>query len=164
MDAGLKRPDRPAIAHATVRAAVTTAARLLPDVPLLAGGKSFGARMTTQAQAERPLPGVVGLVAFGFPLHPAGKPSDGRARHQVDIRIPMLLLQGDRDALADTGLLIPVIERLGQRATLHLLAGADHSFHVLARSGRTDAEVLAEALDAMVEWLKSLVVLVTGAH
>ncbi len=164
MDAGLKRPDRPPIAYATVRAAVTTAARLLPDVPLLAGGKSFGARMTTQAQAERPLPGVVGLVAFGFPLHPAGKPSDERARHLVDIRIPMLFLQGDRDALADTGLLIPVIERLGQRATLHLQTGADHSFHVPARSGRTDAEVLAEALGAMVEWLKTLVVPVTGAR
>ena len=153
MEAGSKRPDRPPVAQATVRAAVETAAGLLPGVALLAGGKSFGARMATQTQADRPLPGVVGLVAFGFPLHPAAKPSEERARHLADISIPMLFLQGDRDALADTGLLVPAIERLGQRATLHLLAGADHSFHVLARSGRTDAEVMSETLDAMLDWL-----------
>ena len=158
MEAGLKRPDRPPIAHATVCAAVAAAGRLFPEVPLVAGGKSFGARMTTQAQAEHPLPGVVGLVAFGFPLHPAGKLSDERARHLADVRLPMLFLQGDRDALADTGLLLPVIQRLGRRATLHLLSGADHSFHVPRGSGRTDAEVLAEALDTMVDWLKCLIV------
>jgi uncharacterized protein len=157
MEAGLKRPDRPAVAHATVRAAVSAAARLLPGMPLVAGGKSFGGRMTTQAQAERPLPGVAGLVFFGFPLHPAGKPSDERARHLADVGIPMLFLQGDRDALADTGLLIPVVERLGQRAMLHLLTGADHSFRVLRGSGRTNADVLTEALDTMDDWLKCLV-------
>lgn len=158
MQAGSKRPDRPPVAHATVRAAVVAAARVFPGVPLVAGGKSFGARMTSQAQAERPLPGVAGLVFFGFPLHPAGKPSDERARHLADVRTPMLFLQGDRDALADTGLLLSVIERLGQRGTLHMLAGADHSFRVLRGSGNTDAEVLAKALDAMADWLPRLVV------
>lgn len=156
MEAGSKRPDRPAIAHATVRAAMEKATRLLPGVPLLAGGKSFGARMTTQAQAERPLPDVIGLVAFGFPLHVAGTPSDDRARHLANVRIPMLFLQGDRDALADTGLLVPATQKLGDLATLHFLQGADHSFHVLARSGHTDAQVMSEALDAMVVWLTGL--------
>jgi uncharacterized protein len=164
MQAGSKRPDRPAVAHVTVRAAVTAAARVFPGLPLIAGGKSFGARMTSQAQAEQPLPGVVGLVFFGFPLHPAGKPSDERARHLADVRIPMLFLQGDRDALADTGLLLPVIERLGQRATLHMLAGADHSFRVQRASGRTDAGVLTEALDAMADWLQHLAVFSTDAR
>lgn len=158
MQAGSKRPDRPPVAHATVRAAAVAAVRVFPGVPLVAGGKSFGARMTSQAQAERPLPGVAGLIFFGFPLHPAGKPSDERARHLADVTTPMLFLQGDRDALADTGLLLPVIERLGQRGTLHMLAGADHSFRVLRGSGNTDAEVLAEALDAMADWLPRLVV------
>jgi uncharacterized protein len=156
MEAGSRRPDRPPVAEATVRAAVETAARLLPNVPLTAGGKSFGARMTTQAQANRPLPGVIGLVAFGFPLHAAGKPSDERARHLTEVGIPMLFLQGDRDPLADTGLLSPVIQRLGTRATLHLLEGADHSFHVLARSGRTEAEIMSEALDTMAGWLRGI--------
>ncbi len=158
MQAGSKRPDRPPVAHATVRAAAVAATRVFPGVPLVAGGKSFGARMTSQAQAERPLPGVAGLIFFGFPLHPAGKPSDERARHLADVTTPMLFLQGDRDALADTGLLLPVIERLGQRGTLHMLAGADHSFRVLRGSGNTDAEVLAKALDAMADWLPRLVV------
>ena len=153
MEAGSKRPDRPLIAQATVRSAVEKAGLLRPGLPLFAGGKSFGARMTTQTQAERPLPGVIGLVAFGFPLHAAGKPSEERARHLANVRIPSLFLQGDRDALADTELLVPAIRRLGGLATLHLLQGADHSFHVLARSGRTDAQVMSEALDAMVVWL-----------
>lgn len=157
MEAGSKRPDRPPAAQATVRAAVAKAARLLPGVPLLAGGKSFGARMTTQAQAEQPLSGVIGLVAFGFPLHAAGKPSDERARHLATVGIPMLFLQGDRDALADTSLLVPAIRKLGDRATVHFLKGADHSFHVLARSGRGNEEVLCEALDAMVGWVITLV-------
>jgi uncharacterized protein len=164
MEAGMKRPDRPPVAHATVRAAVAAAARALPGTPLLAGGKSFGARMTTQAQAEQPLPGVVGLACFGFPLHPAGKPSDERARHLSKVRIPMLFVQGDRDALADTGLLVPVIEGLGQGAILHLLSGADHSFHVLRASGRTDAELLSEALDTMAEWLKQVLDPATDAR
>ena len=157
METRSKRPDRPPIAQATVRAAVEQAARLFPGISLVAGGKSFGSRMTTQAQAVLPLAGVIGLVAFGFPLHAAGKPSDDRARHLADISIPMLFLQGDRDALADTGLLLPAIRRLGAPATLHLLSGADHSFGVLARSGGTNGEVMAEALDVMVGWLTGLV-------
>lgn len=157
MEAGSKRPDRLQVAQATVRAAVEAGSRLLPGVPVVAGGKSFGARMTTQTQADQPLPGVVGLVAFGFPLHPAGKPSGERARHLANISVPMLLLQGDRDALADTGLLSAAIGRLEARATLHILHGADHSFHVLARSGRTDTEVISEALDVMVAWLQRAV-------
>ena len=156
MEAGSKRPDRPLIAQATVRSAVEKASLLRPGLPLFAGGKSFGARMTTQTQAERPLPGVIGLVAFGYPLHAAGKPSEERARHLANVRIPSLFLQGDRDALADTGLLVPAVQRLRDLATLHLLQGADHSFHVLARSGRTDAQVMSEALDAMVVWLTGL--------
>jgi predicted alpha/beta-hydrolase family hydrolase len=156
MESGSNRPDKPPAARATVRAAAETAARLYPRLPLLAGGKSFGARMTTQAQAEQPLPGIVGLIAFGFPLHPADNPSSGRADHLTDIAAPMLFLQGDRDALADTALLIPTVQSLGERATLHLLAGADHSFHILARSGRTDADVLAEALDTAVGWIDRL--------
>jgi predicted alpha/beta-hydrolase family hydrolase len=156
MEAGSKRPDRAPVAQAAVRAAVEKAADLLPGVPLVAGGKSFGARMTTQAQAEQPLPGVIGLVAFGFPLHQAGKPSNERARHLTEIRVPMLFLQGDRDLLADTGLLASVMQRLGNAATLHMLKGADHSFHVLARSGRTNAQVMSEALDTMAHWLSGL--------
>lgn len=156
IEAGSKRPDRPLIAQATVRSAVEKGGHILAGIPLVAGGKSFGARMTTQAQAERPLPGVIGLVAFGFPLHAAGKPSEERARHLANVRIPTLFLQGDRDALADTGLLVPAIRMLGDLATLHLLQGADHSFHVPARSGRTDAQVMSEALDAMVVWLTGL--------
>ena len=151
---GARRPDRPPVAHATVRAAIATAARLMPGVPLIAGGKSFGARMTSQTQAASPLPGVAGLVAFGFPLHPAAKPSDERASHLSGIRVPMLFVQGDRDALAETRLLTSVMQRLNAQATLHLLPGADHAFHVPARSGRTDDQVLAEALDYVAEWLR----------
>ena len=153
MERGVRRPDAPAVAHATVRAAVTTASLRLPGLPLFAGGKSFGGRMTSQAQAATPLPGVRGLVFLGFPLHPAGKPDDARAAHLAEVRVPMLFLQGTRDALADLALLQPVLARLGPRATLHRLDGADHSFHVPARSGRTDAEVLESLVDALVDWI-----------
>ncbi|WP_159017624.1 alpha/beta family hydrolase [Cognatiluteimonas profundi] len=152
MERGSRRPDTPRVAHATVRAAVEEAGRRLPGLPLLAGGKSFGGRMTSQAQAESPLPGVQGLVFFGFPLHAAGKPSDERAAHLSDVGVPMLFLQGMRDALADTGLLKSVVKRLGKLATLHLVPDADHSFHVPARSGRTDAEVMGEMLDVVARW------------
>ncbi|WP_395681219.1 alpha/beta family hydrolase [Dokdonella sp.] len=152
MERGSKRPDTPMIADATIRAAVAEAARRWPRLPLFAGGKSFGGRMTSQAQALDPLPGVCGLVFFGFPLHPAGKPSDSRAAHLSRVRVPMLFVQGTRDKLAAPELLLPVIDRLGPRASLHKLDGADHSFHVLARGVRTNAEVLCEALDACVAW------------
>ena len=127
--------------------------RRLPGVPLLAGGKSFGGRMTSQAQAESPLPGVRGLVFFGFPLHPAGKPSDERAAHLSDVAVPMLFLQGTRDALADKTLLQAVVKRLGARATLELVPDADHSFHVPAKSGRKDAEVMGGMLDMVAGWV-----------
>ncbi|HET7731227.1 MAG TPA: alpha/beta family hydrolase [Usitatibacter sp.] len=153
MEQGSKRPDTPAVAQATVRAAVAEAARRLPAMPLFAGGKSFGGRMTSQAQAARPLPGVQGLVFFGFPLHPAGQPSDTRAQHLADVKVPMLFLQGTRDALADLTLLRPVVERLGARARLEVLEDADHSFHARARSGRTDAQLRAAMLHAVALWL-----------
>jgi predicted alpha/beta-hydrolase family hydrolase len=153
MERGSKRPDPPALAHATVRAAVSEANRLVPSVPLIAGGKSFGGRMTSQAQADEPLPNVRGLAFFGFPLHAAKKPSDVRAQHLSEVQIPMLFLQGTRDALADMTLLASVTERLGSKAALVEVSEADHSFHVPARSGRTDAQVLAEMLDALVAWM-----------
>jgi predicted alpha/beta-hydrolase family hydrolase len=156
MEKGSKRPDSPAVAHAAVRAAVSEAARSCPKLPLIAGGKSFGGRMTSQAQAIDALPGVCGLAFFGFPLHPAGKPSSDRAKHLADIRIPMLFLQGTRDALAELDLLEPVVKRLGKPATLHLVKEADHSFHVLARSGRNDREVMAEVLDAFAAWVDTI--------
>jgi predicted alpha/beta-hydrolase family hydrolase len=156
MEAGGKRPDPPKVAQAAVRAAVTEAARLLPPLPLFAGGKSFGGRMTSQAQAASPLPGVRGLAFFGFPLHPTGRPSDERAAHLSDVRVPMLFLQGTRDSLADVKLLKGVIKRLGARATLKLLDDADHSFHVPARSGRKDADVRNEILDAFADWARSV--------
>jgi predicted alpha/beta-hydrolase family hydrolase len=152
MEGGGKRPDPPKVAHAAVRAAVAEARRQLPDVPLIAGGKSFGGRMTSQAQALAPLEGVTGLAFFGFPLHPAKRPSQERAAHLADVTIPMLFLQGTRDALADLGELEPVCAALGSRATLKLFAEADHSFHVPARTGRKDAEVRAEMLDAFAAW------------
>jgi predicted alpha/beta-hydrolase family hydrolase len=148
-----KRPDPPKVAHATVRAAVAEAQRRLPKLPLIAGGKSFGGRMTSQAQAAAPLAGVVGLAFLGFPLHPAGKPSQDRAQHLTDVKVPMLFLQGTRDALAALDQLEPVAKSLGQRATLRLFADADHSFHVPARSGRKDPDVRAELLDAMAAWI-----------
>jgi predicted alpha/beta-hydrolase family hydrolase len=150
MEQGGRRPDSPALAQATVRAAVTKAAEL--GLPLIAGGKSFGGRMTSQAQAAEPLAGVRGLAFLGFPLHPAGKPSDARAAHLREVRVPMLFLQGTRDALAETTLLKPMVAGLGKRATLHLFDGADHSFHMPARSGRKDADVLGEVMDALAAW------------
>lgn len=157
MEEGGKRPDPPKIAQAAVRAAVAEAARLAPSLPIVAGGKSFGGRMTSQAQAASPLSGVRGLAFFGFPLHPAGKPSDERAAHLSDVNVPMLFLQGTRDALADLKLLKPVVKRLGARATLKLFEDADHSFHVPARSGRKDVDVRTEMLDAFAEWTRSAV-------
>jgi len=156
MEKGGKRPDPPKVAHAAVRAAVAQAARCCPSLPLIAGGRSFGGRMTSQAQALSPLPGVRGLAFLGFPLHPAGKPSSDRAKHLIDVKIPMLFLQGTRDALAELSLLKPVVEGLGSRATLHLSDGADHSFHVLKSSGRNDREVMSEALDAFAAWVKRI--------
>jgi|SRR5437773_4504100 len=157
MEQRARRPDPPAVAAATVRAAVAEAARVAPGLPLIAGGKSFGGRMTSTAQAETPLPGVRGLVFLGFPLHPPGRPADKRAEHLAQVRIPMLFLQGDRDEFADLKLLGPVIKQLGERATLHLVAGGDHSFHVLKRSGRTDGDVMGELVQAMVDWTGRLI-------
>ena len=157
MEQGSKRPDPPKLAHAAVRAAVAEAARQLPNLPLFAGGKSFGGRMTSQAQAASALAGVHGLVFLGFPLHPAGKPSNERARHLSEVSIPMLFLQGTRDELADLSLLEPVCRELGARATLTLFPEADHSFHVPARTGRKDAEVRSDVLDAMTDWMGKVV-------
>ena len=157
MEAGSKRPDAPNIACGAVRAAVAEASRLMPDLPVIAGGKSFGGRMTSQAQAASPLPRVRGIAFLGFPLHPAGRPSDERGKHLFEVRIPMLFMQGTRDQLADLALLRPLVERLAGRATLMLLADADHSFHVPARSGRKDAGVRAEMLDALAGWVLDLV-------
>ena len=153
MQRGSRRPDSPLLARATVRAAVAMAASLMPDTPLFAGGKSFGGRMTSQAQAEAALPQVRGLIFLGFPLHPAKKPSQERAEHLAQISCPMLFLQGTRDELADVALMRTVVERLGQRAALQLFDDADHSFHVRARSGRTDQQVLDSMLDAIVAWI-----------
>jgi len=150
------RPDPPAIAAATVRAAVAEAARVAPGLPLVAGGKSFGGRMTSTAHAEAPLPGVRGLLFLGFPLHPPGRPDDKRAEHLAQVRVPMLFLQGDRDEFADLTLLRPVVQRLGERATLHLVEGGDHSFHVLKRSGRTDADVMTELVATVDRWATKL--------
>ncbi len=156
MDRGSRRPDPPGVAHAAVRAAVTQAAERLSGTPLFAGGKSFGGRMSSQAQAATPMPGVRGLVFLGFPLHPAGKPSKARADHLQDIDIPMLFLQGSRDALADPDLVRQVVAGIGTRATLHMVDGMDHAFHVLARSGRSDSAVLDECLDRMADWMTAL--------
>lgn len=157
MERGSKRPDTPAVAHAAVRAAVAEAAKRCPGLPLVAGGKSFGGRMTSQAQAASPLPGVRGLVFFGFPLHTAGKPSIERAAHLAKVDCPMLFLQGTRDELAEVELITGVTKDLGPRATLELVADADHSFHVPARSGRKDAEVLEGLLDVAAGWIGRLV-------
>lgn len=153
MEQGSKRPDGPAVAQAVVRAAVAEAAARLPGVPLYAGGKSFGGRMTSQAQAAQPLAGVRGLVFVGFPLHPAGKPDTRRAAHLAGVTVPMLFLQGTRDALADLALVRQAASQLGERATLHVVEGADHSFHVLVRSGRSYAQVLQELAGAMAGWM-----------
>jgi predicted alpha/beta-hydrolase family hydrolase len=156
MEKGSKRPDAPAVAHAAVRAAVEEAARCCPGLPLIAGGKSFGGRMTSQAQAIAPLPGVRGLAFLGFPLHPPGKPSTSRAAHLSDIKIPMLFLQGTRDDLAEMTLLEPVVKGLGGLASLHVVQEGDHSLHVPARSGRNDREVMNEVLDALSAWIGGL--------
>ena len=157
MQAGSKRPDRPPLAHATVRAAVHKALELVPALPLFAGGRSFGGRMASQAQADRPLPGVRGLAFLGFPLHPAKKPSVERAEHLARVDVPMLFLQGTRDALATPDQIEPMCAALGARATLRLFADADHSFHVPARSGRTDAEIMNDVLDAFKAWADGVI-------
>lgn len=153
MERGSKRPDTPAIAHAAVRAACVAAARRLPGVPLVAGGKSFGGRMTSQAQAVEPLEHVRGLVFLGFPLHPAGKPSDERANHLFDVDVPMLFLQGTRDDLAELSLLEPLVAKLGRKATLETFPDADHSFHAPAKSGHTDAGNIARIAALVRAWL-----------
>jgi uncharacterized protein len=157
MEQRRKRPDPPPVAHAAVRAAVNVARNRAPELPLFAGGRSFGGRMTSQAQASAPLPGVRGLIFLAFPLHPANKPSRERAQHLADVQIPMLFLQGTRDALAFLDQLQPVCESLGTRATLKLFEDADHSFHVPARSGRSDAQVRGEMLDDVAEWIGAVV-------
>ena len=156
MERGSRRPDPPALCHATVRAAVAEAARLAPGLRLVAGGRSFGGRMTSQAQALAPLSGVAGLAFLAFPLHPAGRPSQERAEHLANVKIPMLFLQGTRDELASLELLEPVVQRLGSRATLRLLQEADHSFHVRASSGRRDPDVRQELILALVHWIDGL--------
>lgn len=157
MEEGSRRPDPPPLCHATVRAAVAEAGRQAPTIPLIAGGRSFGGRMTSQAQAIEALPGVRGLAFVGFPLHPAKQPADTRGVHLSKVQAPMLFLQGTRDDLADLRLLVPLVEKLGPRAMLRQLEGADHSFHVLVKSGRNDREVLEEAADAFAAWTRGLV-------
>jgi predicted alpha/beta-hydrolase family hydrolase len=149
MAAGKARPDSPAIAEATVRAVWNAGAKHARQLPRFAGGKSFGGRMTSQAQALEPLAGVHGLVFLGFPLHPAGKPSTDRAKHLSDVHIPQLFVQGTRDNLAEVKLLEPVVKNLGPSVSLHWVAEADHSFHVLVRSGRNDEQVMREILDTI---------------
>jgi predicted alpha/beta-hydrolase family hydrolase len=153
MERGSKRPDTPKIAQATVRAAAGEAARLLPGLPLFAGGKSFGGRMTSQAQAESALTDVRGVFFLGFPLHAPGRPSDERGSHLLDVRLPILFLQGTRDDFADLGLLEPLVKRLGPAATLRLFPEADHSFRVPARTGRKNEEILAEMIEALTAWI-----------
>ena len=153
MEAGGKRPDRPAVAQATVRAAVEAGRDACPGLPLFAGGKSFGGRMSSQAAAADPLPDVRGLVFFGFPLHAPGRQGTERAAHLADVSVPMLFLQGTRDALADLALVREVTDSLGERATLHVVEGADHSFAVLKRSGRTNEEALDELADVAAAWM-----------
>jgi len=157
MERGAKRPDPPQLAQATVRAAVAAAHSALPKLPLIAGGKSYGGRMTSQAQAAAPLAGVRGLAFLGFPLHPAGRPAAERSRHLFAVTVPMMFLQGTRDQLAAPDQLEPLCEALGERATLRLFADADHSFHVPARSGRNDAQVLGELLDALAGWIDGVI-------
>ena len=156
MEQRSKRPDAPKVAHATVRAAVLEASRLLPGLALFAGGKSFGGRMTSQAQAASPLPEVRGLVFVGFPLHPAGRPAADRAQHLLEVQIPMLFLQGTRDELAELALLEGVCREIGPRAMLKVFEHADHSFHVPARSGRKDSEIRAALLDVLRDWINNM--------
>jgi predicted alpha/beta-hydrolase family hydrolase len=153
MEKNSRRPDPPALCHATVRAAVGAARALLPALPLFAGGKSFGGRMTSQAQAANPLPQVLGLVFLGFPLHPPKQPSDSRAAHLLKVQVPMLFLQGARDVFAEPDLLNPLITLLANRATLMLLPDADHSFHVPARSTFTDTQINDDMINALAGWI-----------
>ena len=157
MEKGGRRPDPPRLAHATVRAAVEEAIRLMPDIPLIAGGKSFGGRMTSQAQAAEPLRGIQGLAFLGFPLHPAGRPAQDRGKHLFEVQIPMLFLQGTRDALAMLDQLEPICKALGKVATLKLFQDADHSFHVPARTGKKDPQIRGEMLDALAQWIESTI-------
>jgi uncharacterized protein len=152
MEEGRRRPDPPALAHATIRAVVAEAERQTAGLPLFAGGKSFGGRMTAEAEALKPL-GVSGLVFLGFPLHPAGRPGDARARHLGDVGVPMLFLQGTRDQLADLDLLRPVIKRLRSRARLDVIEGADHSFHVPSRHGMDDAAMRRSLAARIAAWI-----------
>jgi hypothetical protein len=152
---GKSRPDPQPLLLATVRAAVAAAAACAPGVPLFAGGKSMGGRMTSLAAADGPLDGVRGLIFFGFPLHPAGRPSTDRADHLARTDVPLLFLQGTRDALARLDLLTPLVERLGPRATMHIIETADHGFHVLKRAGSTDAEALEELAERATTWMAS---------
>jgi predicted alpha/beta-hydrolase family hydrolase len=156
MEKGQRRPDSPRVAHAAVRAAAAEASNLAADLPLFAGGRSFGGRMTSQAQAGSPLPDVRGLAFLGFPLHPAGKPGTERAEHLAHVQVPMLFVSGERDALAEMDLLRPMVAQLGHRAALHVVRAADHSLKVPVKSGRTPADAEAEALDAMAEWMLGL--------
>jgi predicted alpha/beta-hydrolase family hydrolase len=153
MEKGRRRPDSPAVAQAAVGAAIAEAGRRAGELPLFAGGRSFGGRMTSLAQADCPLPGVQGLIFFAFPLHPPGRPSFARAEHLVRIAVPMLFLQGSNDAFAELDLLQKTVAGLSGRATLHLIADADHAFHVPARTGRKDPEVLAAALTVASGWM-----------
>lgn len=156
MEAGSRRPDAPQVAHAAVRAAVAAAAQSMPGLPLFAGGKSFGGRMTSQAQAGAPLPGVCGLVFVGFPLHAAGRPSVERAQHLIDLQLPMLFLQGTRDELAALDLLQPLLLQIGAHATLALFNDADHAFHVRVRSGTDDSQTMAAMLETTARWMQSV--------
>jgi predicted alpha/beta-hydrolase family hydrolase len=156
MEEGRRRPDPPSLAHAAIRAVISEAVRRASGLPLFAGGKSFGGRMTSQAQALQPLDAVRGLIFLGFPLHPAGRPSDERARHLTEIDIPMLFLQGTRDQLADLGLLRPVVAQLGSRGRLEIIEDADHGFHVPARSGTND-DAVRQALGLRIAaWIDRL--------
>lgn len=158
MERGGKRPDTPAVCHATVRAAVAAAGELTPSLPLIAGGKSFGGRMTSQTQAASPLVQVRGLIFLGFPLHPPKQPSDARAEHLSRVEIPMLFLQGARDEFAEPAVRNPLLERLGGRATLCLLPGADHSFHVPARGALTMSQINGLMLEALTAWVDASIV------
>ena len=157
MEEGRRSPDPPHVAEATVRSAVMAAARAAPELPLIAGGKSYGGRMTSSAAAKRPLPGVRGLAFLGFPLHPPNRPADTRAAHLSDLQLPMLFLQGTRDDLADLGLIRGVCQRLGARATLHVVDEADHSFHVPKRSGRSAEDVVLALAQTLAAWARELV-------
>lgn len=152
MERGNRRPDPPATLTESVRFAVKAATNQAPGISLLAGGKSMGGRMTSLAASQAPLAGVEGLVFFGFPLHAPGKPATERAKHLNEILVPMLFLQGSRDAFAELTLLRPILSDLGHRATLHVVQDADHSFHMLKRSGKTDAGVLSELAAKVEEW------------